>query len=307
MNMEKDKELKSVDLFCGCGGMSLGFQNAGFKVMSAFDNWQPAIETYNSNFSHKAHNTDISDPDFHKALKPFKPDLISGGPPCQDFSIAGKRDANGSRANMTLIFSQIVSLIRPKWFVMENVYNIEKFAVLSQALKVFNDGGYGITKSVIDASYVGVPQMRRRYFLIGRLGVEDGFLHESLLAGQSNKRMSVREYLGDALGTQFYYMHPRSYNRRAIFSVNEPSATIRGVNRPMPTNYKNHPADKVSDLSRVRSLSSAERALIQTFPGKYVFKGTKSTVEQMIGNAVPVKLAEYVAKIIINYETSLND
>jgi DNA (cytosine-5)-methyltransferase 1 len=305
--MGKNKKIKTVDLFCGCGGMSLGFQNAGFRVMSAFDNWQPAVDTYNSNFIHKAVRADISEAGFHEQVAALSPDLISGGPPCQDFSIAGKRDAKGSRANMTLVYSQIVARVRPRWFVMENVYNIEKFPVLADALEVFKEAGYGVSKRVIDASYVGVPQMRRRYFVIGRLGVEDGFLDDQLAAGLSTKRTSVRDYLGDSLGTDYYYMHPRSYNRRGVFSVDEPSATIRGVNRPMPGNYKKHAADKTSDLKKVRSLTSTERALIQSFPGSYMFKGTKSAVEQMIGNAVPVKLAEYVASVIINYEASVND
>jgi DNA (cytosine-5)-methyltransferase 1 len=75
----------------------------------------------------------------------------------------------------------------------------------------------------------------------------------------------------------------------------------------MPGNYKKHAADKTSDFKKVRSLTSTERALIQSFPSSYMFKGTKSAVEQMIGNAVPVKLAEYVASVIINYEASVND
>lgn len=305
--MGRNKKIKTVDLFCGCGGMSLGFQNAGFKVMSAFDNWQPAVDTYNNNFSHKAIRADISEAGFYEQVASLSPDLISGGPPCQDFSIAGKRDAKGSRANMTLIYSQIVSRVRPKWFVMENVYNIEKFPVLVDALKVFKEAGYGVSKRVIDASYVGVPQMRRRYFVIGRLGVQDGFLDDQLAGGLSAKRTSVRDYLGDSLGTKYYYMHPRSYNRRGIFSIDEPSATIRGVNRPMPGNYRKHPADKTSDFRKVRALTSTERALIQSFPGSYIFKGTKSAIEQMIGNAVPVRLAEYVASVINNYEASVND
>jgi len=305
--MGKNKKIKTVDLFCGCGGMSLGFQNAGFRVMSAFDNWQPAVDTYNSNFTHKAIRADISEAGFHEQVAALSPDLISGGPPCQDFSIAGKRDAKGSRANMTLIYSQIIARVRPQWFVMENVYNIEKFPVLADALKVFKEAGYGVSKRVIDASYVGVPQMRRRYFVIGRLGVKDGFLDDQLAGGLSGERTSVRDYLGDSLGTKYYYMHPRSYNRRGIFSVDEPSATIRGVNRPMPGNYKKHPADKTSDFRKVRALTSTERALIQSFPGSYMFKGTKSAIEQMIGNAVPVRLAEYVANVIINYEASVND
>ena len=114
--------------------------------------------------------------------------------------------------------------------------------------------------------------------------------------------MTLANYLGNnRLDTEFYYMHPRSYARRAIFSVNEPSATIRGVNRPMPNNYTCHPADKTKDLARVRSLTSKERSFIQTFPEAFMFVGAKTDIEQAIGNAVPVKMAEYIGRAILNY------
>jgi DNA (cytosine-5)-methyltransferase 1 len=97
-------------------------------------------------------------------------------------------------------------------------------------------------------------------------------------------------------------MHPRSYNRRAVFSIYEPSATIRGVNRPIPENYKMHRADK-ADVGDgcVRALTTKERSYIQTFPEWFEFSGNKTKDEQMIGNAVPIKLAEYVAKCIQEY------
>ena len=118
----------------------------------------------------------------------------------------------------------------------------------------------------------------------------------------SKERMTLANYLGNnRLDTEFYYMHPRSYARRAIFSVNEPSATIRGVNRPMPNNYTCHPADKTKDLARVRSLTSKERSFIQTFPEAFMFVGAKTDIEQAIGNAVPVKMAEYIGRAILNY------
>ena len=97
-------------------------------------------------------------------------------------------------------------------------------------------------------------------------------------------------------------MHPRSYNRRAVFSIYEPSATIRGVNRPIPDNYKRHHADKADISEGVRSLTSKERSYIQTFPEKFEFVGSKTNVEQAIGNAVPVKLAEYVARCLLEYK-----
>lgn len=293
---------KLIDLFAGCGGMSLGFQNAGFKVVAAYDNWQPAIDIYSSNFDHPIHKCDLSKEDITKELLKAKPDIIIGGPPCQDFSIAGKRDFEGKRANLTLIYSHIIETVRPRWFVMENVYNIEKSPIFEQALAVFKAAGYGITKHVWDASYMGVPQMRKRYFVIGRLDTEDDFLLEDLEYGLTKRRMTLKRYLKDnPLDTEYYYMHPRSYARRAIFSVNEASATIRGVNRPIPEGYTCHPADKTKDLTKVRSLTAKERSYIQTFPEEFNFIGAKTDVEQAIGNAVPVKMAEYIGKRIIKY------
>ena len=121
---------KAVDLFCGCGGMSLGFQEAGFKISSAFDNWDPAVQIYKQNFNHPIHQIDLLEPIAIEMIAKDSPDIIIGGPPCQDFSISGKRDFEGKRANLTIRFAEIVSTLKPQWFVMENVYNIEKSPVL---------------------------------------------------------------------------------------------------------------------------------------------------------------------------------
>lgn len=107
--------------------------------------------------------------------------------------------------------------------------------------------------------------------------------------------MTIFDYLGNELGIEFYYRHPWSYKRRAIFSIYEPSPTIRGVNRPIPKGYKKHAADAADITENVRALTTIERSYIQTFPKDFELKGTKTALEQMIGNAVPVKLAEYVA------------
>ena len=103
------------------------------------------------------------------------------------------------------------------------------------------------------------------------------------------------------MNTEYYYRHPRSYARRGIFSIDEPSATIRGVNRPIPNNYSIHPGDATKDLSKVRVLTTLERARIQTFPKSFNFSGNKTDLEQMIGNAVPVELAKYVAVHLMEY------
>ena len=301
-----EKKMRTVDLFCGCGGLSLGFQNAGFDVVAAFDNWGPAINIYSQNFTHPIYNADLNNEVPINQIEELHPEIIIGGPPCQDFSIAGYRNM-GERANLTIRFAEIISKLKPKWFVMENVYNIERMPVLPKATKIFKDAGYGLTSRVLNASYCGVPQARMRFFIIGHLGDKDNFLSELLEKRQSVKPMTVYDYLGDSLHTEYYYMHPRSYNRRAVFSIHEPSATIRGVNRPIPDGYKKHHADKANISDGVRALTSKERSYIQTFPKSFIFEGKKTDVEQAIGNAVPVKLAEYVAKCIVDYDKKEGD
>ena len=113
--------------------------------------------------------------------------------------------------------------------------------------------------------------------------------------------MTVADYFGSALNIKYYYRHPRSYVRRGIFSVDEPSPTIRGVNRPMPDGYKLHANDPVSSKDGVRPLTTKERSMIQTFPKDFVFLGSKTNQEQMIGNAVPVNLGTYIAEAIKSY------
>lgn len=248
---------------------------------------------------------DLNTDDACDTIQKLAPDLIAGGPPCQDYSIAGKRNL-GKRANLTIRFAEIVTLVKPTWVLFENVYNIERFKTLPEMKKILTDSGYGLSSMVLDASRCGVPQKRQRYFLIGRLHVKDGFLDSILLRGLSQKQMTVRDYLGDSLHTQFYYMHPRSYNRRAVFSIDEPASTIRGINRPIPDNYKKHPADKADICDGVRALTTRERGYLQTFPENFAFPGAKTDVELAIGNAVPPALACYVANCIKQWDVENN-
>ncbi len=293
--------MRVVDLFSGCGGMSLGFKEAGFDIVGAFDNWDAAVEIYKANFKHPIYKADLSNADYIPTIKELNPDLIVGGPPCQDYSIAGKREM-GKRANLTIKFGEIVSQVKPTWVVFENVYNIERFPTLPQLKDILMNAGYGISTKVLDASLCGVPQKRKRFFLVGKLNAINGFFDDAFVANMSNAPMTVRDYLDDALQTQFYYMHPRSYNRRAVFSIDEPSATIRGINRPIPNNYKKHPADKADISDGVRALTTRERGYLQTFPDSFSFPGAKTDVELAIGNAVPPALAKYIAKSIILFQ-----
>ncbi len=299
--------MNTVDLFAGCGGLSLGFQNAGFDIKAAFDSWKPAIEVYRANFSHQIHDIDLSQNLDSEIFTKFSPEMIIGGAPCQDFSSAGKRDETLGRANLTLKFALIISEVLPEWFVMENVPRIEKSAILSEAKDVLRNAGYGLTETILDASRCNVPQNRKRFFLIGHLKSSDNFLDFYLGKNQSAKPMTVFEHLGDNLEVEFYYRHPRSYKRRGIFSVHEPSPTVRGVNRPIPKTYVRHSGDGCEPNGKVRPLTTIERSRLQTFPEDFNFFGNKSDLEQMIGNAVPVNLAEYVANCIKDYQADLEE
>lgn len=294
--------MKAVDLFCGCGGMSLGFQNVGFDIIAAFDNWEPAVRTYQKNFTHPVRQEDLSNEHMISVVSELKPEIIIGGPPCQDFSSAGHRDESLGRARLSKTYTDIVSTAKPKYFVMENVPRIRLSKTYQYVRETLKSAGYGLTEKIIDASYCRVPQKRKRLFLVGCLGAEDDFLSKALDENLSDKPMSIYDYLGDTLGVEYYFRIPRSYNRRAVFSIYEPCQTIRGVDRPIPPNYKKHPQDPVDIGPLVRALTPKERSYMQTFPEDFVFEENKTNTNQMIGNAVPVKLAEYVANAINEYE-----
>lgn len=296
--------MNAIDLFAGCGGMSLGFQNAGFNLVAAFEFWDIAAECYEENFAHPVFQTDLSDVDLAvEQIRKFSPDLIIGGPPCQDFSHAGKR-IEASRASLTEAYARIIDEICPQYFVMENVDRAQKSKAFEKAESIFKNAGYGLTKMVLDASKCGVPQKRKRFFCIGAMGKDDDFMKENLENGISKKETTLRDYFGDTLDFEYYYRHPRNYNRRAVFSIDEPAPTMRGVNRPVPKGYPGHPNDACPISDDIRALTTLERSLIQTFPATFKWRGNKTEMEQMIGNAVPVKLAEYVASKLKEYMKS---
>ena len=129
--------------------------------------------------------------------------------------------------------------------------------------------------------------------------MDDDFLDE-LESHLAKKPMTIRDYLGDSLGIDYYFRVPTNYSRRGVFSIDEPSMTIRAVDRPIPKGYKGNPKDS-APVSEVRCLTPKERSYIQTFPKSFKFSGGKSDVNTMIGNAVPVNLAKYVASALLRH------
>jgi DNA (cytosine-5)-methyltransferase 1 len=306
---EACKNMKRVvDLFAGCGGLTQGFQDAGYNMVGAFEIWEVAATCYAENFKgHPIFRDDLSRvQDAVNKIRALNPEIIIGGPPCQAFSHAGKR-VEDERAELTEAYANIVTAIHPRWFVMENVDRILKSKAYASARATLSSAGYGLTEVVLNAALCGAPQRRKRFFCIGSLNQQDGFLLDFIKQSQSKKEMSMRDYFGDTLGFEHYYRHPRNYCRRAIYSIDEPSPTIRGVNRPVPQGYPGHIGDSCAVTSSLRPMTTQERALVQTFPIGFKWIGSKTDAEQMIGNAVPVKLAEFVGKALAYHIQTVED
>lgn len=290
-----------VDLFCGCGGMSLGFQNAGFEILEAFDNWKPALDVYNSNFEHPGTIMDLGGEEAKKYISKLSPQMIIGGPPCQDFSSAGPNNFHSARASLAGNFVEIIELVKPLYFVLENVPRIRIRPIFKEIEGKLKKLGYGLTTKILDASLCGVPQIRKRLFMVGALHAKDNFLEKHLSQNLSKTRLTMREYFGSQLDTDFYFRVPTNYSRRGVFSVDEPSMTIRAIDRPIPKGYPKHPEDPVEIGPKVRALTVLERSYVQTFPKGFIFEGSKTNLNKMIGNAVPVKMAEFVATALSAY------
>ena len=297
--------MKVVDLFCGGGGLSHGMAQAGHDVVAAYDWWQPALDFYNRNIhDHHAYKLDLSSvAKSVSEVRRWNPDVIVGGPPCQDFSSAGKRDENGGRASLTISYAKIVTAVRPKMFVMENVERAIKTKTYRNALRMFKEAGYDLAVAVLDASLCGVPQARKRIVVVGGLKFSVSEIIGLYRKNQAHKPMTIREFMGNELNIGFYYRHPRSYARRGVFSIDEPSPTIRGVNRPIPLGYPGHEGDAAPITTRgLRPLTTKERSRIQTFPAEWDLCGNKSDIEQIIGNAVPCALGEFVGRALAVFE-----
>ena len=122
------KEIRVLDLFCGCGGLSAGFLQAGFSISHGIDNWKDAIETFNYNHKNsKGIVADLGTANIKELIEEHKIesiDVVIGGPPCQGFSIAGKRNVRDERNLLYKSFLEFVKILRPKAFLIENVPNI---------------------------------------------------------------------------------------------------------------------------------------------------------------------------------------
>ena len=169
-----------VDLFCGCGGLSYGFEIAGFKVLAGLDIDKHFIETWRNNHKGEAICGDITNDDIKKnlyksvkkQLNGKKLDLIIGGPPCQGFSTAGWRMNSDPRNQLWNHYLEVVKQLKPKYFIIENVMGLlsssqEGNKVIDNMRVSFGKIGYRINYRKMHAEEFGVPQLRRRIFIVG--------------------------------------------------------------------------------------------------------------------------------------------
>ena len=170
------KQYNVIDLFCGCGGFSKGFQQAGFDIRFGIDMWKDATITYKHNFPDAVVvNEDIVNISGEYILsktemKKSEIDVIIGGPPCQGFSLSGKRMIDDERNKLYKSFVNLVSELKPKVFVMENVpglVRLFKGQVAKQVIEDFTNVGYKVKMKILSADNYGVPQQRKRVFFIG--------------------------------------------------------------------------------------------------------------------------------------------
>lgn len=190
--VRKGEKLVGIDLFSGAGGLSLGFEQAGFRIAYAVEKNKSAAETYSKNRKNKRIFVDSRDAreiaprDILKKLSLNKGDLdiLIGGPPCQGFSISNMKTRNLRNPNnhMVFIFFEFVKKMKPKWFVMENVAGLDTFEegkIKEYLITTFKKLGYIVDYAILNAADFGVPQNRKRIFLIGnRTGCEMKFLRK---------------------------------------------------------------------------------------------------------------------------------
>ena len=181
--------MKIIDLFSGVGGLSHGFEDVGFEPVVAIDFWDDAIKTYNHNRKDKVgvsmDITDFNDNVLPQIIGKHAIDGIIGGPPCQGFSTARLSNAtekidkfNESRNHLYLEFFRTVDVVRPKFFLIENVRGLvsaNKGAFVKDIIERFGGIGYNVTYKILNASDYGVPQNRQRVFFVGLLEGEFEF------------------------------------------------------------------------------------------------------------------------------------
>lgn len=340
----------AVDLFCGAGGLTRGLVAAGFRVVAAVDNWEPALRTYAANFArHRLIGADIagaSRGSLHRQCVPTDLDLVAGGPPCQGFSIQRIGADEDDRNNLVLAFGRLVLELAPRMFLMENVpglFGSRGKSTVRRFIREMSVGGYETRSRVLDAVDFGVPQFRRRVFLIGwRRGLLSDFQFPNP-PGRGRLR-TVREAIGDLPSPpdDFSPMVGDPLHRRMRLSARNmerlrlvrpgggfedlPPELRVECHRKGPANIGHRyvygrldperPAGTITarfdSFTRGRfahpwenrNISLREGARLQGFPDDHIFLGTQEEIAAQIGNAVPPLLANSIATAVCEHLTN---
>lgn len=323
--------VSTVDLFSGAGGLSLGLHEAGCELLAAAEYDDSAVSTYVENFdSVKLLPGDISDHSF-KAFRGAV-DVVVGGPPCQPFSVAGSQKSFNDPRDMIPQFIRVVEESRPQAFLMENVaglYSKRHQEYLGRAITAFANLGYEVHAKVLSAAEFGVPQDRKRLFVIGCKPAGFRFpepthgpqsrtpfescKHAILSAPSDEPNNAIVTYAKSPV------LRPSPYAGMLVngggrpINLCRPSPTIpasAGGNRTHIVDVDGVLLEYHAQLMEgasvrkgvvegVRRLTVRESARLQTFPDNFVFRGPRSSQYRQIGNAVPPKLANAVGKALI--------
>ncbi len=258
-----------IDLFCGCGGLSYGFMKAGYDIVMGIDNWKDAIETFNYNHAKNVGKVlDLSNAKPDELGIKNNIDLIIGGPPCQGYSIAGKRIIEDERNELYKAFVKFVDYYKPKAFLMENVPNIisiGKGAVKEQIIKDFETIGYKVVYKILMASDFGVPQNRRRAFFVGLKNGKEFEFPEHLVMDKVTSEEAISDLTEDSILDGTVYPFPpkskfqikiRSRNK-VVFNheiTNHKEQTVEIISKvPDGGNYKDLP----EELQQTRKVNIA--------------------------------------------------
>ena len=218
-NIMKNK-LNAIDLFCGCGGLSYGFEKAGYNILLGIDNDSKALETFELNhYGAKSICGDITEVTYEEDIKPLigdqKIDVIIGGPPCQGMSLSGPRKFDDHRNKLYLSYIRLVKEIQPKAFVIENVPGLVGLfggQIKDSIIEKFTEMGYQIQYKILCAADYGVPQNRKRVVFVG---IKKGeFVYPEIHENKVSCSMALSDLptLEDELGEEVldYLMQPQN-------------------------------------------------------------------------------------------------
>jgi DNA (cytosine-5)-methyltransferase 1 len=277
--------MKILSIFSGIGGFDEGFRRAGMTCESVCERYKNARAILSRHFPEARQMNDVSEVGINTHDKTTV-DVICGGFPCQDVSILGRRSGlAGERSGLWFEFARIIDEIEPRWVVVENVpgllssNNGRDFATIVQWLA---KRGYGVVWRVLDSQYFGVPQRRRRVFIVGSFG--NGRSAKVLFESPCHSR-------GDSAIENKPSPDGRTEKNRVIGTL-----LASGAGTYRVPNKNSHDFFVIDGNGEARRLTPTECERLQGFPDGWTSGLSDATRYRLLGNAVTVNVAEYIGK-----------